>query len=78
METHEGPIGHVTDFVLDVKNWAISHLVIETGQWLCSKEIVISPKQIERISYNESKIFVRVTREAILKAPEYHVPPVGV
>ena len=74
IETHDGPIGHVTDFIFDRKNWSISHLVIETGQWLCSKEIVISPKQIERISYNESKIFVRVTREAILKAPEFHNP----
>jgi hypothetical protein len=36
---------------------------------------VISPKEIERISYEESKVFVKLTKEAILKAPEYHVPP---
>ena len=38
---------------------------------------MISPKHIERISYEESKVFVNVTKEAILKAPEYHVPPLG-
>jgi uncharacterized protein YrrD len=75
IQTHDGSIGEVTDFIIDAKSWAICHVVIETGQWLQSKEIVISPKQIERISYNESKIFVGVSRESIRKAPQYNVPP---
>ena len=42
-----------------------------------SKEIVISPKHIDRISYEESKVFVNVSKEAILEAPQYHVSPLG-
>jgi uncharacterized protein YrrD len=75
IETDEGAIGHVTDFIVDHETWAICHLVAETGHWFSSKEIVISPKHIDRISYDESKVFVSVTKEAILKAPEYYVPP---
>jgi len=75
IETSEGPIGHVTDFIVDGKIWAITHVVIETGQWLCSKEIVISPKQIERISYTESKIFVSVTKDDILNGAHFHLAP---
>jgi hypothetical protein len=56
-------------------NWAICHLVVETGHWFSGKEIVISPKHIDRISYEESKVFVSVTKEAIRKAPEYQVSP---
>jgi hypothetical protein len=41
------------------------------------KEIVISPKHIDRISYEESKVFVNVSKEAILEAPQYHVSPLG-
>jgi len=41
------------------------------------KEIVISPKHIDQISYEESKVFVNVTKEAILEAPQYHVSPLG-
>lgn len=75
IQTDEGAIGHVIDFIFDHKTWAICHLVVETGHWFSGKEIVISPKQIVRISYEESKVFVSVTKESILKAPEYHVPP---
>jgi uncharacterized protein YrrD len=75
IQTDEGAIGHVTDFIVDHETWAICHLVVETGHWYSGKEIVISPKQIDRISYDESKVFVSVTKEAILKAPEYHVRP---
>jgi hypothetical protein len=75
IQTDEGAIGHVIDFIVDEMNWAICHLVVETGHWFSGKEIVISPKHIDRISYEESKVFVSVTKEAIRKAPEYQVSP---
>ena len=37
----------------------------------------LSPLDIDRISYEESKVFVNVTKEAILEAPQYHVSPLG-
>jgi sporulation protein YlmC with PRC-barrel domain len=77
IQTSEGAIGHVIDFIIDDKSWAICHLVVETGHWYSHKEIVISPKNIDRISYEESKVFVNVTKEAILEAPQYHVSPLG-
>jgi sporulation protein YlmC with PRC-barrel domain len=77
IETSGGAIGRVTDFMMDEKSWEIRHLVVETGHWFSGKEIAISPKQIDRISYEESKMFVKVTKEAILETPEYHIPPLG-
>ena len=77
IQTSGGAIGHVTDFIMDDKSSAICHLVVETGHWFSGKEIVISPKHVDRISYEESKVFVNVTKETILEAPEYHVPPLG-
>jgi len=77
IQTSEGAIGHVIDFIMDDKSWAICHLVVETGHWYSHKEIVISQKHIDRISYEESKVFVNVTKQAILEAPHYHVTPLG-
>jgi len=74
IQTSEGAIGHVIDFIIDDNSWAICHLVVETGHWFSRKEIVISQKHIDRISYEESKVFVNVT---ILEAPQYHVSPLG-
>jgi len=70
----EETIGHVTDFMMDDKSWAICHLVVETGTWFSGKEIVISPSHADRINYEDSKVFVNLTKEAILQAPEFHVP----
>ena len=77
IQTSEGAIGHVIDFIMDDESWAICHLVVETGHWYSHKEIVISPNHIDRISYEESKVFVNVTKEAILEAPQYHISPLG-
>lgn len=77
IQTSEGAIGHVIDFVMDDRSWTICHLVVETGHWYSHKEIVISPKHIDRIGYEESKVFVNVTKEAILEAPQYHVSVLG-
>jgi hypothetical protein len=59
------------------KSWEICHLVVETGTWLSGKEIVISPSHIDRISYEESMVYVNLTRETIPQAPEFHVSTIG-
>jgi uncharacterized protein YrrD len=77
LQTSEETLGHVTDFIMDDKNWAICHLVVETGRWFSGKEIVISPSHVDRINYEDSKVFVNLTKEAIMQAPEFHVPTLG-
>ena len=77
LQTSEETIGHITDFMMDDKSWAICHLVVETGRWLSGKEIVISPSHVDRINYEDSKVFVNLTKEAILQAPEFHLPTLG-
>jgi hypothetical protein len=58
-------IGHVTDFIMDDKNWVICHLVVATGALLSGKEIVISPSHVDRIHYADSTVFVNLTKDAI-------------
>ena len=74
IETSDGEIGHVTDFMVDDEKWAICQLVVQTGHWYSSKEIIISPRNITRVSYEESMVFVNVTKDDILNAAEYHLP----
>ena len=71
-------IGHVTDFIMDDQNWSICHLIVETENWFSARQIAIFPNQIDHISYEESKVFVKLTKEAIQAAPEYKVSFPGV
>jgi len=64
-------IGHVEDFILDDETWTIRYLIIDTRDWWPGKKILISPGWIERISWEEWKVFVNLSREAVKKSPEY-------
>lgn len=74
IETPDGAVGHVTDYMIDDKSWAIGHLVVETGHWYAGKEIALSPRDVERISYDDSSIVVTLTKETIKAAPDYQRP----
>jgi hypothetical protein len=74
VQTRDGSIGHVRDFLIDDRTWAVRHVVVETGHWYYGREIVISAGHIERISDEESTIFVNMTRAAIQDAPEFKMP----
>ena len=71
IEAEDGAIGHVEDFIIDDETWAIRYLVVDTKNWWPGKRVLISPRWIERVSWNESKVFVRLSREAFKQAPEY-------
>jgi len=67
----DGEIGHVDDFIIDDKTWAIHYLVVDTQNWRPGKKVLISPLWIDRISFNESKVFVDLLRETIMQSPVY-------
>lgn len=67
----DGEIGHVEDFVIDDKTWAIRYLIIDTRNWWPGKQVLVSPQWIGRVSWEESKVFVNLAREKIQQAPEF-------
>lgn len=71
IQATDGEIGHVEDFILDDETWAIRYLVIDTRNWWPGKKVLVSPEWIERVSWTESKVFVKLSREDIKASPEY-------
>jgi uncharacterized protein YrrD len=71
IQATDGAIGHVEDFVIDDKTWAIRYLIINTQNWWPGKKVLISPLWIERVSWSEAKVFVNLTRESVKQSPEY-------
>lgn len=70
--------GHATDFVLDDKDWTIRQVVLDTGHWLSGKRVMIPPRQINRISWDESKVYVDLTQEAVLASPVFEPAAFGI
>jgi len=71
IQATDGEIGHVEDFIIDDETWEIRYLIIGTKNWWPGKEVLISPQWIERVSWDESKVFVNLSRETIKQSPEY-------
>ena len=67
----DGEIGHVDDFIIDDETWTIRYLVVATKNWWPGKKVLISPKWIENVSWEDREVAVGLSRETIKAAPEY-------
>ncbi len=77
LHASDGLLGHVCDFMMDDENWAIGQLVIKTGHRLSGKEVQIPASKVDRISYEESTVFVNLTSEAVEQSPAHFMPAVA-
>ena len=73
IQTVDGMIGHVSGFRVDDAIWGIRDLVVEAGHWYAGKEIRIPTGKVERISYEESTVFVGLSKADIQRTAEHHV-----
>lgn len=71
IDAKDGEVGHLDRFIVDDETWAIRYLEVATKNWWPGKRVLVSPAWVERVSWEESKVFVAVTREAIKTCPEY-------
>jgi hypothetical protein len=64
-------IGHVVDFLVDDATWAIRYLVVDTGHWWAGHKVLVAPEWATRISFDERKVFMDMTRDAIKNSPAW-------
>jgi hypothetical protein len=53
------------------KSCTIRYLIVDTQNWRPGKRILIATDWVSRISWQESRVFVELTRDKIRGAPEY-------
>jgi hypothetical protein len=70
LQASDGITGHVGDFLVDNESWAIRELIIKTGNRFTGKEVRIPVSSVKQISYDESTVFVNLTKEAVEQSPE--------
>jgi uncharacterized protein YrrD len=71
IQAADGEVGHVQDFIIDDETWTIRYLLIDTGNWWPGTKVLVSPQWIDHVSWGEKKVFVKLSREAIKRLPEY-------
>ena len=63
----DGDIGKVDDATMDVDT---SHIVVDTGPWIFGRRVILPAGTIERIDWNDEKVYVDRTKDQIKDSPE--------
>lgn len=69
---NDGDVGKVEDFVIEDEAWIIRYLVVDTGNWLRGRKVLVAPQWARRLSWTETKVEVDLSKEAIESSPEYN------
>lgn len=66
----DGAIGDVKDLYFDDEAWAIRYLVVETGSWLFSRKVLISPIAAGKPDWTSKLLPVSLTQEQVKNSPD--------
>ncbi len=70
VEATDGVIGHVKDFYLDDEKWVVRYLVVDTGGWLSSRKVLVSPIAMGTPNPEQRRFAASISREQVRKSPD--------
>jgi sporulation protein YlmC with PRC-barrel domain len=65
----DGSIGHVKDFYFDDHDWVVRYLVVDTGTWLASRKVLVSPRAIRNADWQSKRLTTALTQEQVKNSP---------
>lgn len=67
VEAIDGHIGKIDRSTLDVGS---SYVVVDTGPWIFGKKVMLPAGTIDRVDWNDEKVYVDRTKDQIKDSPE--------
>lgn len=67
----DGDIGTVKDVYFDDERWVLRYLVVETGSWLSSRKVLISPFSIGAPDHEAKVLPVSITQDKVRHSPDF-------
>lgn len=71
LETENGTIGQVDDFIIDDQDWVLRYFEVDTRRWRPGGHVLISPAWISEIDWFRQLVLVSLPPELIESAPAY-------
>jgi hypothetical protein len=65
----DGVIGHVKDFYFDDFAWVVRYLVVQTGDWLLQRKVLISPISVREPNWIDKIFPVSISRTRVQGSP---------
>jgi hypothetical protein len=70
IEASDGDIGTVSDFLFDDASWKVRWLVVDTGNWLSGRKVLLPPSGLGRLYAKDEVFAVELTKQQIKDSPE--------
>ena len=67
--TIDGEIGNVKDFYFDDQHWTVRYMVVNTGNWLSGRQVLISPYSMVTVDEFEKTIVTQLNKKQIEDSP---------
>ena len=65
----DGTIGHVKDFYFDDHSWVVRYVVVDTGDWLPGRLVLLTPHALGRWDREAKVLDVKLTKHQIERSP---------
>jgi hypothetical protein len=69
LHSSDGEIGSVEEFYFDDQSWAIRYLVVNTGDWLPGRLVLISPIFLGAADWETGRLDITLTKKQIEDSP---------
>ena len=66
----DGEIGKVKEFYFDDEKWTIRYLVVDTGNWLSGRVVLISPQALLSPDWENKTFPINLTKDQIKNSPD--------
>ena len=65
----DGEVGNIKDMYFDDDAWVLRYFVVETGSWLSSRKVLISPVSVQQPDWHGKTLPVSITKSQVSKSP---------
>jgi PRC-barrel domain len=66
----DGAIGTVSDFLFDDSSWLVRWLVVDTGNWLSGRKVLLPTSVLGHLDHAGQKFAVRLTMQQVKDSPQ--------
>jgi hypothetical protein len=68
----DGQVGTVSDFLFDDASWLVRWLVVDTGNWLSGRKVLLPASALGHLDQPERHFSVRLTMQQVKDSPDIY------
>ena len=69
IRARDGELGTLEQFYFDDETWAIRYLVVDAGDWLGGRMVLVSPIALRQVEWESKRLDVALTKKQVENSP---------